>query len=460
MLRSALSTLVVVLGLPTLAHAYGGDFGTFDFTDPTSRSVILGFDQFNNPSDPGIPDGTSLAGFYSLNVPEANPVIVASAPYLYDAQLNPGLADNPSTGPCLAPAYVFASLNGYGWCRGLHVIHNNMAQPSLATGWTNAAFEAGNLQRYTPDTNSDDSDSDLIFVETRADGELPDSLVSGSLNPVTGIITQRPYLERGNRLLAGTYQNPAPMGINLGFDQNTGTAGAGLVSLPGGPGYASITVNAQDWRDFIDTTGSLITVNPLSPNPDTDLYEVPWSDLHIIFELATGHSSMYATGTVDTSIGRLPFYLLYTTRSSIPTIAGYNGYDLFSPYLATLGGSPAILPGDMAGVQYWYATDTPLDFFCTNDDPGNGAGPVFDVGVPRAVSPCVALPTDTADTLTAGINALRDNVANMVGLSIAGSLPATTSAGDLAFWEAPEPGTGLLLGAAVAGLALLRRKVS
>src|SRR5262245_5303504 len=131
MLRSALSTLVLVLGVPTLVHAYGGDFGTFDFTDPTTRSVILGFDEFDNPDDPGIPDGTDLSGFFSLNVPETNPAflpLLGAAPYLYDAQLFPGFANNISTGPCLAPAYVFRTLNGFGYCRGVHVIHNDMAQ--------------------------------------------------------------------------------------------------------------------------------------------------------------------------------------------------------------------------------------------------------------------------------------------------------------------------------------------
>jgi hypothetical protein len=446
----------VVLGLPTLAHAYGGDFGTFDFTDTTTRGVILGFDQLNNPDDPGIPDGTDLSGFFSLDVPETNPIylpLVTAAPYLYDEQINPGLPDNISTGPCLAPAYVVRTQNGFGYCRSMHVIHNSMAQPSLATGTTNTDYEAGAIQRYYVDTALDDEDMDGIAQEGRADGELPDVNVAGTLNPVTGTITTRPYLERANRLLAGVYQNPAPTGLNYGSP--FGPAG----NLPGGPGYASITVSAQDWRDFIDTTGSLITVDPLTPNPSTGLNEVPWRDLQIIFELATGHATMYSTGTVDTAVGRLPFYLMYTTRQSTMTIGGYNGYDLYSLYGATLGGNPAIIPGDQAGVQYWYATDTPLDFFCTNDDPGNGPGPVFDVGVPRAVSPCVALPTDVADTLTAGVNALRDNIVNMTGLSIAGTLPATTSAGDLSFWEAPEPGTGLLLGAAVAGLALLRRKV-
>ena len=287
-------------------------------------------------------------------------------------------------------------------------------------------------------------------------GETPDTSVAGSLNKITGVITQRPYLERTNRLLEGIYRNPAPTGLLYKTALNPSIPDA-FEYLPGGPGYASITVNAQDWRDLIDTTGSLITVDPQNPNPDTGLNEVPWRDLQIIFDLATGHATMYATGTVDTSIGRLPFYLLYTSRSSIPTIAGYNGYDLFSPFGATLGGNPAILPGDQAGVQYWYATDTPLDFFCTNDDPGNGVGPVFDVGVPRAASPCVALPTDVVDTLTPGVNALRDNIINMVGLSVAGSLPLTTGLGDIAFWEAPEPATGTLLLTALAGMAALRR---
>jgi hypothetical protein len=449
--------------------------------------VILGFDQLDNPDDPLIPDGTSISGFFSLNTPETNPVyypIIGAAPYLYDAQLFPGQANNLSSGPCLAPSYVVRTLNGFGYCRSMHVIHNNNARPSLATGTQNADFEVGAIQRYYPDSAADDENMDGIpqqgrylpldanmdgvpdldasgfpLFDTSLPGETPETYVSGSLNPVTGVTTTRPYLDRPNRLLSGVYQNPAPAGLNYGFNTATGSSGAGLVPLPGGPGYASITVNAQDWRDFIDTTGSLITVDPLSPNPSTGLYEVPWTDLKIIFELATGHATMYSTGTVDTSVGRLPFYLMYTTRSSMPTIAGYNGYDLYSPYLATIGGSAAILPGDQAGVQYWYATDTPLDFFCTNDDPANGPGPTFDVGVPRAASPCVALPTDLVDTVSAGVNALRDNVINMVGLSIAGTLPATTSAGDLAFWEAPEPGTGLLLGAAVAGLALLRRKV-
>jgi hypothetical protein len=480
MLRSALSTLVLVLGLPTLAHAYGGDFGTFDFADTTTRRVILGFDQLDNPT--GGPAGTPISGFFSLNVPETNPAylpLLGAAPYLYDAQLFPGQPDNISTGPCLAPAYVVRTQNGFGYCRSMHVIHNSMAQPSLATGTTNADFEAGAIQRYYVDTALDDTNMDGIaqqgrylpldadmdgvqdtdpvtgypLFDTNLPGELPDTNVAGSLNPVTGTITTRPYLERANRLLAGVYQNPAPTGINYGSP--FGAAG----NLPGGPGYASITIAASDWRDLIDTTGSLITVDPLTPNPNTGLNEVPWRDLRIIFELATGHATMYSTGTVDTSIGRLPFYLMYTTRQSTPTIAGYNGYDLYSLYGATLGGNPAIIPGDSAGVQYWFAADTPLDFFCTNDDPGNGVGPTFDVGVPRAVSPCVFLQTDVADTLTAGVNALRDNIVNMTGLSIAGTLPATTSAGDLSFWEAPEPGTGLLLGAAVAGLALLRRKV-
>ncbi len=459
MLRSALSTLVVVLGLPTLAHAYGGDFGTFDFTDTTTRGVILGFDQVQDGS------GTPLAGFYPLDVPETNPTYVplmAATPYLYDAFLYPGNPDNVSTGSCLAPAYVFRSLNGYGWCRGLHVIHGNMAQPSLATGTTNAQFEVGAAQRYYPDTAIDDEDMDGIAQEGRADGETPETFIAGSLNPVTGIITTRPYLERANRLLQGVYQNPAPTGINYGTPASLKAAyGPTYGDLPGGPGYASITVAASDWRDFVDTTNitNVITVDPLTPNPLTGLNEVPWRDLRIIFDLATGDASMYATGTVDSTVGRLPFQGYMTTRTNMMTIGGYTGYDMYSLFGTTFGGSPAIIPGDQAGVQYWYLADTALDFFCTNDDPGNGPGPVWDVGVPRVASPCVALPTDLVDTLTAGVNALRDNIVNMTGMTRAGDLPAHTAYGDVSFWEAPEPGTGLLLGAAMAGLALLRRKI-
>ncbi len=476
MARLGLVAALVLLAARTAA-GYGGDFGTFDWSDTSPREIILGFDREDMPT--GGPPGTPLSGFFRLEVPDSSPFpcllpFPCIPPYLYDAVVFPGLPDNVSSGPCLAPAYVFRTLNGFGYCRAVHAIHNDNDRPSALTGATNAAYEAGNVQRYYPDTALDDENMDGIAQQGRflgdtngdglpdldADmdgfvdvtpGETPDRTISGSLNPVTGLITTRPYLERGNRLLAGVYQNPAPSGVNYGSP--FGAAG----NLPGGPGYASITVNAQDWRDFIDTTGSLITVDPLTPNPNTGLNEMPWRDLRIIFDLATGNATMYSTGTLDTSIGRLPFSLLYSSRSSIPTIAGYNGYDLFTPFGTTLGGNPAILPGDQAGVQYWYQTDAPLDFFCTNDDPSNGVGPVFDVGVPRAVSPCVALPTDVVDTLTPGINALRDNIINMVGLSVAGSLPLTTGAGDIAFWEAPEPGAGTLLLAALAGMAALRR---
>lgn len=458
MLRSALSTLVVVLAVPTFAQAHGGAFGMFDFTDTTSRPIVMGFDLLDNPTDPLIPDGTDLAGFYSLQVPENDPAyatIVANTPWAYDAQLFPGNADNVSTGPCLAPAFVVRSQSGYGWCRSVSVVHNNMAQPSPATGYTNDAFEANPIQRYYPDTVLDNPDGDAAALEGRADGELPDLVVAGSLNPYTDVINSRPYLERTNRLLAGTFTYPAA---------------PTWPGVPSGPGYAQVTVPASDWRSFIDTTGSLITDDPL-PYDDTiyPVNDVPWTDLQIIFELATGHATMYSTGTVDTSIGRLPFRLLYTTRTHIPInpallggLPGVTGLDLFTPFgMVSSSGAPVVIPGDTYGVQEYFSADTPLSFFCTYDDPSNGSpsipqpppAPPINLASFRPFGPVPCIPVAT-DTVGPG-----DNVINMFGISFAGSLPATTSAGDLAFWEAPEPGTGLLLGAAVAGLALLRRKL-
>ncbi len=437
MARPGVLAALLVLA-PASAAAYGGDFGTFDFADTSTRPIVLGFDREDMPT--GGPAGTRLSGFYPLAVPDPSPwfcylSLVGCAPALYDAFYYPGNPDNVSSGPCLEPAYVFRSLNGFGWCRTLHAIHNDNDRPSVLTGANNDRFESGAIQRYYPDTALDDEDMDGIAQEGRADGETPDPYVPGSINPATGAYTTRPYLERANRLLAGTYSYPAP---------------ATYPGAPFGPGYALVRVGAQDWRDYIDSTGAQITVDPLAG-------ETVWQDLAIVFELGTGHASMYAAGTLDSPLGRRSFQLFHTSKTGQMTIAGYTGYDLYTPFGALVGGAPAILPGDRAGVQYWYATDTPLDLFCTNDDASDGAGPTFDAGVPRAVSPCVDLPADLVDTLSAGPNPLRDNVANLAGPAVFGPSLVTTGYGDLAFWEAPEPSSGSLLLAALAGLAALRR---
>jgi hypothetical protein len=244
---------------------------------------------------------------------------------------------------------------------------------------------------------------------------------------------------------------PKPTNGNLPFDLRINRILTGDY-VPGVGGDWTITVDAGAYRNFIDTTTfGFHTIWGNDNNPE----HYPWSDLMISFDAGTGNVTVSARGTIRTGLGDLGFLFLNQSNPTPnsfdfnPLLAGLVGKTL-PPALVGVGG---IVPGTAPGVQYADVFGTPLDFACSKDVPGG-----LVLFAAAGATPCEDPTAVGLNTAADRFNPAQMNLnVNATGFAFAGSLATFSGAGDLAFWEIPEPNSMLLLGAALAGLAALRR---
>jgi hypothetical protein len=406
MLRLVVSTLVLVLSVPFLAQAQSFPGGPLDLSNPTPREIDIALDvgsgfYGNNATDPitGLP----LPGFFCNVVPTAGTPSASGSgavgSYIVDIQTDP-----------LRPN-----------CRTAHIPHKLNAPPVLATS---TAKKLGN-------------------------GVLP--------------------------------------GLFIGD----------------GAGGGTLTIS----KFLVQALFGAAVV------PDSSEYSIiPWSDLVFTFDGATGNVSHYVEGTFSTN--------LCTTTTG----CGVNANGNFIPFLGPLSandlyifgnsaggtwttnshldgngmpvqnalGNPALAQGltvlgDIGGFSYGDILGGAASGFCTYDA-SNPTTIVFDAfsGVPATQggfgptgtppnwgttgngsgtgtgAPCIIDPGQAYNTIVHPfLGGLPQGVARMPGgFFIGGLRNGNDLFNDLAFYEVPEPGSALMLGLGLIGLAAVRRRRS
>jgi hypothetical protein len=322
---------------------------------------------------------------------------------LTDAPANGGVAaptfgNAPADPHTPGAAYNVVTSGGRPACRSIHVQGMNLDEPEIGgPGGFGALFDA------TINTG------------------IPKAVNGGA-----------PFQLRVNRLLQGDYI-------------------PGQVGPSNDPGDWTVRINRHAYRNFINTTSLAIQAITQNPNDPT---HYPWDDFVVAFDAGTGNTVVTARGTVRIALGEVGFLSMMSTGPMTfdfnPLIAGLVG-KIMPPALQGVAG---ILPGTQPGVQYADIVGTPLDFACTYDVPGG----VVAFAAAGGTVGCRELGGSALADLADRFNPLQLNrTLNATGFAFAGSLATTSGVGDLSFWEIPEPNSMLLLGAALAGLAALRR---
>ncbi len=399
MLRLALSTLVLTLAVPMAASALPGDPLDRFLFDETTRRVVIGFDSPQNLFAP--PAAQPFTGLVNaLNPFTDAPPAGAGPGGCLVAPGGPAAAIPPPAQPFTADApYNVLTSGGRPTCRSVHVRGMNLDEPEGGSG--------------------------LGAIGANFAAAIPLGINKA------GVVPPVPYSHRVNRQLVGTY-TPDPLSDNW-----------------------EIRISSSNWRQFIDNTSiSILTIWGGSSNPE----HYVWTDLVYSFDAGTGQTTVTNSGTIRISLGDLGFLTLASTGPMTFDFASLiPAGKVLPPFLQSVDGNGDLIPGDLPGtqpgVQYADILGTPLDFACTLTVPGGVVAFAAAGGVT-----CNELPGSVMSDIADRFNPAQLNrTLNATGFSFAGGLATTSGTGDVAFWEIPEPNSMLLLGAALAGLAALRR---
>ncbi|MFQ5699265.1 MAG: PEP-CTERM sorting domain-containing protein [Myxococcota bacterium] len=416
-----ISTFAVAALLPLGAFAAGLPFAPVDMTDATSRPVIWDIDL-----DDGVNPGQLFASFDPTPGIDPNDI----GPRGIGTQVPFGLTCDPTVSGCLTGG-----------------------DPVVAAGADGLLGTADDVHLGAP------VGANIGLNPFRAPSFGPGSILA----PAVGLET----------VAAGITNDitQADVALSLGVASKAGSFAPAQLSSDGTT--ATVTLKERAIRDQLRVAAVLATFGPDSApftaddDPNASLLlpvdapaagEVPWADGIVTVDVATGAANYVVSGTVYSNAlaVRLPFLLDVRT-----------GPGPYVPTPAFAAAGAFTIPGTIPGIQdNVNVFGSALDFFCTVTGTGghlsantsvvgdpNGTGTVeFTAlgGASLTGNPCIQQTTIPYDPATGVIFAK--------GPIFAGTLLSSNDSGTIGLREVPEPGTVLLLGAGLAGLAMLRRR--